>query len=92
VREQAAKSAHEATLQPVENQMALGAKAEYEWCCDRNSQDKYPDHPPCTCNPENWNAFVCSPVDDNHDPYWPAQFDRPAPPVPAQPHAERVVA
>ena len=21
---------------------------------------KYPNHPNCTCNPENFNVFVCS--------------------------------
>jgi len=49
----AAVAAHEAALfvAPI----AGGANApEYCLCCDPNSQERYPDHPRCTCNPENW--------------------------------------
>jgi arylsulfatase A len=56
---QAAKAKHEATLTPVPNQMAMGGNDEYKLCCDPNSQAKYPEYPPCTCNPENFHAWKC---------------------------------
>jgi len=63
-----AKDEHEATLTPVPNQMAMGASSDYVSCCDPASQEKYPNYPNCTCNPENfgheWHSdnFVCAPV------------------------------
>ncbi|XP_062502846.1 steryl-sulfatase-like isoform X2 [Corticium candelabrum] len=56
---EAAKKEHEATLKPVPNQMAMGGNDEYKLCCDKDSQKKYSQYPPCTCNPENFHAWKC---------------------------------
>ena len=46
----------------IVNQVQLGFKDEYVLCCDPFSQTLYPEYPACTCNPENWEQFVCQPV------------------------------
>ena len=44
--------AHEAELVVAPN--VAGGDPQYCLCCDPRSQDRYPEYPPCTCNPENW--------------------------------------
>ena len=63
---EAAKSAHEKTVEDVPNQMALGSDPTYALCCDPNSSKKHPQFMNCTCNPHNWNAFVCAPLDPTY--------------------------
>jgi arylsulfatase A len=50
----AAVAQHQATLSPVKNQDIGLDCPKYCLCCDWNSQKKYPQYPPCTCNPNNW--------------------------------------
>merc|ERR1712048_730308 len=58
-----AKTAHEKTLTPVPNQMAMGKNPDLAVCCDPASEEKHPGYMNCTCNPENFdNVFVCAPV------------------------------
>ena len=56
---------HQKSVKEVPNQMALGLNPKLKVCCDWDSQKKYPDYPVCTCNPENYHVFVCSPVGPN---------------------------
>ena len=42
--------------------MALGLDPDLKICCDPHSQAKYPSLPNCTCDPANFDAFVCPPV------------------------------
>jgi arylsulfatase A len=58
---------HQKSVKQVPNQMALGLNPKLKVCCDWDSQKKYPDYPVCTCNPENYHVFVCSPVGPNED-------------------------
>jgi hypothetical protein len=48
----AAVQTHEAGLVVAPN--AAGGDPVYCLCCDPDSQQRYPQYPPCTCNPENW--------------------------------------
>ena len=48
-----ARIRHEASVIPVANQ-ARDSDPDNCLCCDPDSQDKYPDMPKCTCNPEYW--------------------------------------
>jgi len=58
-----AKREHEVTVTPVPNQMGLGSSADVAVCCDPASQEKFPAHMNCTCNPDNFDkVFVCAPV------------------------------
>jgi arylsulfatase A len=50
---QAATDAHRATVPVMANTCAEMNKTVVV-CCDPNSQTKYPQWPPCTCNPENY--------------------------------------
>lgn len=59
---EAAASAHKASIEHVPNQMSLGLNTSLRVCCDANSKQKYPTLPQCTCNPDNFKAFVCAPV------------------------------
>eukprot|EP00041_Stephanoeca_diplocostata_P002266 m.25001 g.25001 ORF g.25001 m.25001 type:complete len:554 (-) comp13130_c0_seq2:1676-3337(-) len=56
---EAARDAHEKTLKTVPNQMAMGTNADYGVCGCPQSQQKNPKFPNCTCNPENFQNFVC---------------------------------
>ena len=73
---EAAREKHEATVDRVPNQMQKGSNASLALCCDPHSQQRYPQYPSCTCNPENWKAFVCSPLSpsfsslSDYDPYY----------------------
>jgi len=53
-----AKAYHEAHVIPVVDQISLGSNSTYALCCDPYATDVSN----CTCNPENFNVFVCSPV------------------------------
>merc|ERR1712013_338757 len=44
------------------NEVLRGTDEEFVLCCDERSQLKWPQFPKCTCNPENWQQFVCEPV------------------------------
>jgi len=82
-----AKAEHEATLTPVPNQIGMGNDKRYGQCCNRNSQEKYPDLPECTCDPDVWrDAFVCTPVDDSPTSPWTASVL----PWIGSPHGEHV--
>ena len=59
---EAAAATHKASVLPVPNQAGLGMDSKLKVCCDPNSKSKYPLLPECTCDPDNWHAFVCSPV------------------------------
>ena len=50
---------HKATVKPVPNMMAMGLDPDSKVCCDPQSQLKHPNMPNCTCNPENFDVFVC---------------------------------
>ena len=50
---------HKASVKPVPNMMALGVDPDSKVCCDKNSVQKHPNMPECTCNPENFDVFVC---------------------------------
>jgi arylsulfatase A len=58
----AAQAAHEATLRPQTNEMAKGVDPALKVCGCPNSQQQHPNLPNCTCNPENFEVFVCGPV------------------------------
>ena len=58
-----AKWKHLSTLeQGITNQMLLGINNDTVFCVDPNSQNKYPQYPNCTANPNNFDAFTCNPV------------------------------
>ena len=63
---QAAAAAHRASIAPVPNQMSLGLNASLSVCCDRDSKAKYPKLPACSCDVDNYQAFVCKPVGPTH--------------------------
>ena len=46
----------------IVNQVQLGTNDQYILCCDPFSETKYPQYPACTCNPHNWQQFVCQPI------------------------------
>eukprot|EP01090_Pellita_catalonica_P015334 TRINITY_DN4142_c0_g1_i1.p1 TRINITY_DN4142_c0_g1~~TRINITY_DN4142_c0_g1_i1.p1 ORF type:complete len:272 (+),score=36.51 TRINITY_DN4142_c0_g1_i1:772-1587(+) len=60
---QAAVKVHKADLKPVANQDRDHNCREYCQCCDWDSQKKYPQYPPCTCNPQNWHRLASDPPD-----------------------------
>ncbi len=57
---QAAVDAHQATLEPVTNQIGLGGDSSYAVCGCPNSTKPYPKLPACTCNPENFAVWTCT--------------------------------
>jgi len=57
-----AAASHAASILPVPNQMAAGLDPSLRICCDAHSTRTRPSYPACTCNPENFEAFVCGPV------------------------------
>eukprot|EP00939_MAST-03C_sp_MAST-3C-sp1_P001955 g1955.t1 len=69
---------HKRGMKAVPNQMARGVDPNLKVCCDPKSQEKYPQYPNCTCNPENFRmttgddddqdgVFVCAPVYEASD-------------------------
>lgn len=59
----AAKLDHEANLDlPAYDQILLGQNQSLAVCGCPDSQTAYPQYPNCTCNPENWETFVCAPL------------------------------
>jgi hypothetical protein len=56
---EAAVAKHKPTVTPVPNMMALGLDPDSKICCDPHSTLKHPNMPNCTCNPENFDVFVC---------------------------------
>jgi arylsulfatase A len=46
----------------VPNYIMEGESEQYALCCNPDSQSQYPEYPPCTCSPDNWEAFVCTPL------------------------------
>ena len=59
---EAAMAAHEASVAHVPNQMSLGIDDKRKVCCDWDSKTKYPKLPVCTCDADNFNAYVCKPL------------------------------
>jgi len=57
---EAAVSVHQKEMKPVPNQMAKGTDPNLRVCCNARSQMFYPLLPNCTCNPENYDVFVCT--------------------------------
>eukprot|EP00511_Aplanochytrium_stocchinoi_P006786 CAMPEP_0204843538 /NCGR_PEP_ID=MMETSP1346-20131115/48035_1 /ASSEMBLY_ACC=CAM_ASM_000771 /TAXON_ID=215587 /ORGANISM="Aplanochytrium stocchinoi, Strain GSBS06" /LENGTH=539 /DNA_ID=CAMNT_0051982695 /DNA_START=190 /DNA_END=1809 /DNA_ORIENTATION=- len=52
-------SKHKQSLMPVPNQFLAGSDISVAVCCDPDSKIRYPTHPKCTCNPENYKVDVC---------------------------------
>lgn len=61
-----AKRRHELQLGiPPQDEILKGSDPRFAVCGCPNSTVDLPQYPNCTCNPENWQLDVCSPVDDD---------------------------